>query len=102
MSTYNDTYRTRDGRAYFDFRFVSCGGFFSSGFWEIDILNMPSYGARDDGLHATHRLPSDRWDCSYKICVGDDSSVSSLSDAKRWAKAWAEETWKYIKTGERF
>jgi hypothetical protein len=102
MATYNDTYRTRDGRAYFDFRFVGRGGFLAPEFWEVDILRMPSYGSRDDNLHATHRLPSSRSDCSYKVCIGNEQGVTSLTEAKRWAKAWAEETWSYIRTGERF
>ena len=100
MASTTDTYRTRDGRAYFKFRFVPQGFFFTH--WEIDILAMPSYGGRSEGLHETHRLPSDRSDCRYRVCIGDESSVSSLSDARRWAGSWAEETWKYIQWGERF
>jgi hypothetical protein len=90
-----DVYRTRDGRAHFTFQFHEVGGHY-----EVDIVDMPSYGGRDSSLHNTHRLPSDRG--GYKVCIGGESSVRSLEQARRWAKSWSEETWKYIKHGEQF
>jgi len=59
-----DTYRTSDGQACFDFRFVD-----ERSHYEIDILS---------------------------------TAVRTLSQAKRIAKAWAEQTWRYIKTGRSF
>lgn len=101
MSQIQDTYRTRDGRARFTFRFVEAGGgFFSSSHIEIDIVDAPSYGGRSTSSHDTHRVPSDRG--GYKVCIGHEGQVRSLNDARRYARAWAEETWKYITRGETF
>ena len=61
----HDTYRTKDGNAYFEFRFVDVGSNF-----EIDIGYMPSYGNRSLNPHKTHRLPSSRG--GERICVGDE------------------------------
>lgn len=93
--TTEDVYRTKDGRAYFKFRFVQAGSRY-----EMDIIQMPSYGSRSQSQHNTHRLNSNRG--GSRVCVGDASSVRSLSDARKWARNWCEETWKYIQTGERF
>ena len=90
-----DEYRTRDGRAYFVFRFVAVSSYF-----EVDIVSMPSYGRRNEGAHETHRLSSDRG--GKRICFGDASAISTLQIAYDFAQAWAENTWKYINTGERF
>jgi len=90
-----DTYRTKDGRARFDFRFVD-----KRSHYEIDILSTPSYGTRSRNQHKTHRISSSRG-CD-RICVGDDSAVRTLSQAKKIAKAWSEQTWRYIKTGRPF
>jgi hypothetical protein len=92
-----DVYRTRDGRACFTFRFVNVGSHY-----EIDIAEMPSYSSygRNNDLHHTHRLPSDRG--GYKVCIGNENSVTSLDKARKWAGNWSEETWKYLRTGERF
>jgi hypothetical protein len=90
-----DVYRTEDGAAFFEFGFEQIGNIV-----EIDILDMPSYGSRDDGLHSTHRLPSDRG--CYKICFGDPTISSDMYAAKKWAKQWSEQTWDYIRTGKAF
>jgi hypothetical protein len=90
-----DTYRTRDGEAFFEFRFVDVGSKI-----EIDISHIPSYGDRSRDPHKTHRLPSSRG--GEKICVGDESAINSFSVAKKTAMAWAEQTWRYIKTGRSF
>ena len=91
----NDTYRTKDGKAYFDFRFVEVGSRV-----EIDIVKTPSYGNRSRNSHKTHRLRSSRG--GDKICVGDESAIKNLSVAKKTATAWAEQTWRYINTGAPF
>ena len=90
-----DEYRTRDGRAFFVFRFVAVGSFF-----EVDIVSMPSYGGRNEGAHETHRLSSNRG--GKRICFGEPSAINTLQIAYEFAESWAENTWKYIKTGERF
>ena len=90
-----DTYRTKDGRACFDFRFVN-----KSSHFEIDILSTPGYGRRSRNRHKTHRISSRRG--GDRICVGDDSAVRTLSQAKRVAQAWSEQTWQYITTGRPF
>jgi hypothetical protein len=97
-SSQRGEYRTKDGRAYFTFNFVETGFFFTR--YEIDIVSQPSYGSRPDGLHVTHRLTSNRG--GYRICLGDESQANSLSNARRWAAAWAECTWTYICTGREF
>lgn len=90
-----DTYRTEDGRAYFEFGFAQVGSRV-----EIDIIDSPGYGSRSDSVHTTHRLKSERG--GYKICFGDPAVSSDLASAKKWAKEWAECTWKYITTGREF
>ncbi len=90
-----DTYRTKDGRALFTFGFVANGDHY-----EIDILDQPSYGIRDDDQHSTHRLRSGRG--GYRICLGNPRAASDLSAAYKWAAAWAENTWAYIHKGTPF
>lgn len=90
-----DAYRTQDGRAVFEFQFVSRGNHY-----EIDILSQPDYGGRESDLHNTHRLPSDRG--GYRICFGDPQVVANLPSAYKWAAMWAEHTWKYIHHGTPF
>lgn len=90
-----DTYRTEDGNHNFTFDFVNVGSHY-----EIDIVSQPSYNGRASDGHSTHRLPSDRG--GNKICFADNSIVKDLSSARKWAKAWAEQTNKYIKTGRTF
>lgn len=91
----SDVYRTQDGRAYFEFGFAQVGSNV-----EIDILDMPGYGGRDENVHITHRLKSERG--GYKICFGEPSISSDMHSAKKWAAQWAEHTWKYITTGKQF
>lgn len=91
----NDVYRTNDGQAYFEFNFVKVGQFY-----EIDIIRTPNYNGRSEGLHETHRLPSDRG--GYKVCFAAESAVTSLERARKWVEAWSEGTWRYIKTGATF
>lgn len=90
-----DTYRSKDGMYYFEFRFFPVGAYF-----DIDILDMPSYGLRSSDLHKTHRLPSERG--GYKICFGDPKIITDLNTAKRWAASWSELTVQYIKDGSAF
>jgi len=86
------TYRTRDGSAYYKFRYVDIGGKY-----EIDILSQPLYGSRDSSLHASHRLSSSRG--GYKICISVGHEPRTLEKAKKISMEWAELTHTYIRTG---
>ena len=90
-----DTYRSKDSMYLFQFRFFPVGAYY-----DIDIMEMPSYGIRSSDLHVTHRLPSERG--GYKICFGDPKIITDLNTAKRWAASWCELTVKYIKEGTAF
>ena len=97
MSYIEDEYRTRDGRASFAFRFVRVSSYF-----EIEIVDMPCYGARNTGCHETHRVDGCSGSGLMKICFADESYIDTLETAREYAVAWAENTWQYILTGERF
>ena len=97
MNLIEDTYRTRDGRAFFLFRFI-----WVSPYFEIEIVEMPCYGARNTCAHETHRLDGNSGSGFKKICFGDESAVDTLETAREYAVAWAENTWQYILTGARF
>lgn len=90
-------YKTKDGRAYFIFRIVNIGSYINR--YEIDILSQPSYLFHNESWGVTHRLPSSRPDCQYKICVRYGFEPKSEDQAKRLAADWAELTWRFIKTG---
>lgn len=90
-----DVYRTNDGGAHFCFRFVEEG----NGNWRADIQSQPSYGSRSSGLHDSHRLPSITAKTRHQICYG--TTPRSLRDAQKWAEAWAEATWTWIRDGRR-
>lgn len=90
-------YRTKDGKAYFVFRYIPTGYYNSR--YEIDILSQPSYAFRQDNCAVTHRLPSERNGCKYKICIMYGYEPRSEEQAKKFSADWAELTWKYIKTG---
>lgn len=90
-----DVYRTKDGRAFFKFRFFTVDDYY-----EIDIVIMPGYGSRSTDPHTIHRVASDRG--GYRICFENDYIVNSFKTARKWASAWAENTWDYIKYGTAF
>ncbi|MBP6301872.1 MAG: hypothetical protein KBB37_01825 [Bacteroidia bacterium] len=92
-----DTYRSKNGRYFFKFRFYPVGTYY-----DVDIMAMPDYNGRANDLHTTHRLRSERSDCEYKICFGNPSTMSDLDTARRWAASWSELTVKYIETGAQF
>ena len=87
------TYRTKDGAAYYQFKFVDIDGKF-----EIDILSQPSYGTRDSSLVATHRLPSSRG--GHKICITEGKEPQTIESTRKISMEWAELTNTYIKTGQ--
>lgn len=88
-------YRTQDGRSDFTFRFTSRP-------WtsavRVYIENMPSYGNRATDGHSTHRYTDPRG--QRYICF--EPAPTDMTSAFNIAKAWAEKTWNYIKTGTSF
>lgn len=88
------TYRTKDGSAYYMYRYVQV----PQGYFEIDILSQPDYGARDTRMNVIHRLPSDRG--GHKICISQGFEPTDLEKAKRISTEWAELTNVFIKTGK--
>jgi hypothetical protein len=87
------TYRTKDGRAFYKFRYVDIGGKF-----EIDIVEQPSYLHRSTDAHTTHRLPSVRG--GQKICIATGHEPTTLDGAKNISMQFAELTHTYILSGK--
>ena len=94
--TYRDVYRTNCGEL-FEFAFYLVNG----SYYHVDILGMPSYRGRSESQHSSHRKDSIHGN-DHRICVGDDSSLVSLEDAKHWACQWAEHSMAYINYGTPF
>lgn len=92
---YSDEYRSENGDHYYEFEFHEVDDHY-----EVDIISTPGYEGRDTDGHSRHVLPSDRG--GERICFADDSAVRSLSEARKYAAAWAENTSDYIKYGDRF
>lgn len=88
-----DTYDTADRQDAFTFSFETQ----TDGSVRAYILNMPSYGSRNTGLHSTHRLTSG---ARYYVCR--EPAVYSVADARIVAGRWAERTQRYIRTGATF
>jgi hypothetical protein len=95
MSSLKRVYRTLDGSADFAFTFTTRP--FSNQV-RIYITDMPAYGSRDTDGHSTHRF-RDPNGAPY-VCY--DPMPTNLTDAFQIAKVWAESTWNYIRTGQRF
>jgi hypothetical protein len=89
-----ETYRTRDGKAHFAFRFVKAGDHY-----EADIVDMPEYGNSDTSLQLTHRMRSPRG--GYQADLGLLDHQKDLGSMRRLASWWSEMTWNYIKENER-
>ncbi len=88
-----ETYRTEDGHDYFLFRFDTMRGEV-----RIYVLKQPSYGARVQDGHSTHRYVDGSGE--HYICW--DGHCRNLDEAHQVAKAWAEGTQRYVQTGRRF
>ena len=89
---YKGQYRTKSGDAYFNFRYEGQ----SDGTVRTYIEGQPSYGSRPDDGHSTHR-----YDAATQphICHGEHPPTT-LDDAIKYSKSWAERTERYIKTGK--
>lgn len=99
-SKYTNIYRTKDGKAHYVFRYVNIGSEYSPRY-EIDILAQPEYEGvcNESDLPTTHRLPSPRGDCKYKICIYESKMPRDLQKAMKISMDWAELTHTYIRTG---
>jgi len=91
-NAYRTLYRTRDGAADYGFSIERCGGEY-----RVYITRQPAYGRRDTSLDATHRL---RDGGRYYVCW--TRPIRSVEDAKAVARAWAESTQRYVRSGQRF
>jgi len=87
------TYRTKDGTAYFKFRYVELDGVF-----EIDILEQPEYAGRIEDSVTSHRKLSVRG--GQKISINDSEAPRDIQKAKKISIEWAELTHFYVKTGK--
>lgn len=90
---YVGTYRTESGRNYFRWSFEEQ----SNGDVRAYILDQPSYQGRATDAHSTHRYGLGR---RPYICY--DPMPDNRDDAIEIAKAWAENTERYIETGDNF
>lgn len=95
-TVFSDYYRSKNGKCVFHFAFYPMDTRY-----DVDILEMPSYGTRSTTMHDTHRLKS-RNGNDYRICFGDESIVSSIKTAKKWAAVWAECAVNYLESGKHF
>lgn len=87
------TYRTKNGKGLYTFRFVNIGGKF-----EIDILSQPSYAGKASSSLTTHRLSSSRG--GHKICISSGKEPKDIETTKKISVEWAELTQTYIETGK--
>lgn len=75
----------------------------AGGYYDIEIVKMPSYGKRVSDLSITHRILVDRQDFKgWKICFGIPEVIDTLDRAEKWGKNWCEYTSRYILTGKIF
>jgi len=89
------SYRTKDGRDYFDFSVEQQ----SNGTYRAYITSMPSLGNRSNGAHETHRYYDNATSRHY-ICY--EAPVYSEQKMKPVMRHWSEEIQRYIRTGEPF
>jgi hypothetical protein len=89
------TYRTKNGKGYYYFRYVQV-----SNYWEVDIEETINYQGRSRDLNTIHQIGSHRSATGYKICVHSGKEPKSLEAAQSLSKAWAELTQTYIETGK--
>jgi hypothetical protein len=92
LGTYN--YLTKDRRFAFTFELKQVGSNI-----RIYIREQPGYGTRATDGHSTHRLSDNG---KPYICIRGDLQPTNVPDALSWLVYWAEETGKYIKTGQSF
>ncbi|MCZ4500873.1 MAG: hypothetical protein JWQ74_3428 [Marmoricola sp.] len=86
----NVKYTTLDREATFTFSFVQIPG----GAWRAYIVGQPDYGGRGNGPVQAHRLHDAGGDY---VCWLPEPRT--LNEAKGAARAWADATHEYIRTG---
>lgn len=87
-------YRTNDGSCDYGFDIQTLSG----GEFEVVITHQPSYNGRSTTLHSTHRLPATGG--GMKVCWS--GPIRTVEEARGVARAWAEATQTYIRTGQTF
>lgn len=96
-------YRTKNGLHYFQFQYKHQTDSPSrEPYYEIVIVEQPSYQDRNSGSITTHRLPSSEVG-KKKICIKTNKLIQAtgtLDKARALSIAWAEMTSKYILTGK--
>jgi hypothetical protein len=93
MTWSNVFYRTKDGRADYQFSIERQ----SDGTYRVFIISQPSYGDRSTGAYETHRLTA-----GGRRYVCWNQPLGSQEDAMSVAALWADATQRYIKSGRRF
>lgn len=83
-------YRTRDGRADYEFSFEQQSG----GDWRAYIVSQPSYGSRPADADSTHRLTD-----SGRKYVCWNSRIWSRRDLEKVVALWSDRTQEYIRYG---
>jgi hypothetical protein len=90
---YKGTYRTKSGKSYFRFSFEK----HRNGEERIYILAQPSYRGRSTDGHSTHR-----YGLGSRPYICYEPAPKNRDEAINIAKAWAENTEKYIASGKKF
>jgi len=90
------TYRTRDGKVYFQFMYAQR----NNGKYDVLIVQYPPYKGRSEGASIAHWLTQNDSPSKRKICFTSGSEPKDLQTAKNFSILWSEVTWCYIMTGE--
>ena len=88
MSSVKKYYRSKDGRDYFNFKFVNRGTCI-----DIYCTRHPSLNGRDSDPHKTHLFSSG------KLCFVSGREPRSQGQAEKLAAQWAEYYLEYRRTG---
>ncbi|AWB08189.1 hypothetical protein A6A40_24500 (plasmid) [Azospirillum humicireducens] len=65
---------------------------------KVYVEQQPSYGNRDTSVSIIHRWSGENGSPPY-ICFKDEYKPSTLANAQRLARGWADKTDVYIRTG---
>lgn len=92
-------YKTKSsgGRHIFRFKYV----LHPNGYYEIVILEQPSYNGRNTSAHITHRMSSTTTSGKRIICISNPRrDTKTLAQAQSISTGWSELTSNYILRGE--
>lgn len=81
-------YRTMDGSAYFEFRFVNIGTHY-----EVDVISMPNIVPLTSKILAATRIPSERGGSQIYL----EYTATTYEDARKYVSVWAEKVWTLMK-----